>query len=331
MKMIVHGRQRMMTTPTTTLKSSSMLLVFIGSSLLASWILISDTTAFSIHSSSCCHQRARSMSYTSTATTHPPSLNAVSSNNIFHQHRSTRRNSIRLHVGGGGPPGQDGDLMRGGGGGANSVDNSFSELTSALARASDSTVRNTRWTRLVLPPDDEEDENVREKIADPYSTTSQPPYPPVQEEYVWMLEPANVANGMMSEPSCTIVFTGGAGLGQFPHVAYNELLQRISNKLDAVVLAAPYTVGLDHFALAKDTGEKLRRGVIAYDDLVSKRTRTTKTGDANDTQAHDNNPSKPRRPVYSLAHSLGSKLQTIYLAATRQEWDGICVHCIQQL
>ena len=69
-----------------------------------------------------------------------------------------------------------------------------------------------------------------------------------------MLEPPN-----NSIPSCVVVFTGGAGLGQFPQVAYNELLSEISKTLNAVCLTAPYEVGLDHFGLAKATGEKLRR------------------------------------------------------------------------
>ena len=197
---------------------------------------------------------------------------------------------------------------------SNSVDGSFLELTSALAKASDSTVRNTRWTKLVLSKvddddDDDDEDHLRNQGSDGSETApSSFQNQQQEEEYVWVLEPADVANGVRDGPSCTVLFTGGAGLGLFPHVAYNELLQRISNRLNAVVIAAPYTIGLDHFALAKDTGEKLRRGLIAYDN--------------NNANGKKRGGSTQKRPVYGLAHSLGCKLQTIYLAATRQEYDG---------
>ena len=197
---------------------------------------------------------------------------------------------------------------------SNSVDGSFLELTSALAKVSDSTVRNTRWTKLVLPKDDDNDDDEdhlrnqgsggSETMSSSFQNQQQ------QEEYVWVLEPADVMNGVRDGPSCTVLFTGGAGLGQFPHVAYNELLQRISNRLNAVVITAPYTIGLDHFALAKDTGEKLRRGLIAYDN-----------NNANDKKRSGNTRAQ-QRLVYGLAHSLGCKLMTIYVGATRQEYDG---------
>jgi hypothetical protein len=239
-------------------------------------------------------------------------------------HQSSAGNIITLHASGGGNlDGMNGNSNKNSN---DSVDGSFLELTSALAKASESTVRNTQWTKLVLPPqetdDDDERNNRDENNTSPYrggqqssssssSSSSTIPQVPIKEEYVWMLEPADVAKGLRVEPSCTILFTGGAGLGSYPHVAYNELLQRIANKLNAVIIAAPYTIGLDHFALAKDTGEKLRRGVDAYNELKS----TTST-EGSDFE------SGRRRPVYALAHSLGCKLQTIYLAATRQEYDG---------
>jgi hypothetical protein len=47
-----------------------------------------------------------------------------------------------------------------------------------------------------------------------------------EEDFVYLLEPPN-----NSLPSCLIVFTGGAGLGTYPQIAYNELLLRISNRL----------------------------------------------------------------------------------------------------
>ncbi|KAL3912753.1 MAG: hypothetical protein SGILL_006761, partial [Bacillariaceae sp.] len=118
-------------------------------------------------------------------------------------------------------------------------------------------------------------------------------------DYVWVLDPPG-----NSIPSCVLVFTGGAALGQFPQVAYNELLLRVSDKLNALVITAPYSVDLDHFKLAKQTGERLRRALVYLED----------------------DPSRPYTklpPVYTLGHSLGCKLQTIYMAATGQDFDGV--------
>lgn len=178
----------------------------------------------------------------------------------------------------------------------------FGELTSALATLDQqwqiqqqSGRGKPRWSKLILPKEDSDDVDSQEPMGRP-----QP-----QEEYVWMLEPPS-----NSIPSCVVVFTGGAGLGQFPQVAYNELLSKISDKLNAVCITAPYEVGLDHFALAKQTGERHRRALLVLND-----------DDANDGESD----SISRLPTYSLAHSLGCKLQTIYMAATGLEssFDGI--------
>ena len=114
---------------------------------------------------------------------------------------------------------------------------------------------------------------------------------------VYLLEPPG-----STIPSCLLVFFGGAVLGQFPQVAYNEMLFRISNRLNAAVIAAPYNVGLDHFALAKDVGELARKAIL---------------------QCEDDRQYPTSLPTYCLAHSLGCKLATIYMAATDQEYEGI--------
>ena len=169
----------------------------------------------------------------------------------------------------------------------------FGELTSALATMDQQWqiqqksfgADKPKWSKLMLPKEEEEsDESGFPQVT-----------PGVEDDFVWMLEPPN-----NSIPSCVVVFTGGAGLGQFPQVAYNELLSEVSTKLNAVCLTAPYEVGLDHFSLAKTTGEQLRRALLVLN----------KTQDDN---------AQPHLPAYSLAHSLGCKLQTIYLAATGLE------------
>ncbi|VEU33376.1 unnamed protein product [Pseudo-nitzschia multistriata] len=172
----------------------------------------------------------------------------------------------------------------------------FGELTSALVTLDQqwqmqqqSGRGKPRWSKLFLPPEDPEDG------GDESETLGSKPR---GEDFVWMLEPPS-----SSIPSCVVVFTGGAGLGQFPQVVYNELLTKVSDKLNAVCITAPYEVGLDHFSLAKETGERIRRALLVL---------------------NDDEDAKPL-PTYSLAHSLGCKLQTIYMAATGLEssFDGI--------
>jgi hypothetical protein len=143
----------------------------------------------------------------------------------------------------------------------------------------------SRWSKILLEKEAEDDDDNEQPGI------QQGP----QQDFVYLLEPPTI-------PSCMIVFLGGAGLGQFPHVAYDQFLLRVSDKLNAAVVAAPYTVGLDHFSIAKQAGEKLRKGIVACQD---------------DKQYAQN------LPTYCLAHSLGCKLSTIYMAATSMEFDGI--------
>lgn len=178
----------------------------------------------------------------------------------------------------------------------------ISDLTSALARLDQqwkiqqrSKGGKSRWSKLILSRDPDK-EVVEETAADPTSEYASKEDP---EDFVWILEPPSDAI-----PSCMIVFTGGAGLGQFPHIAYNELLSRISDRLNAVCIAAPYSVGLDHFSLAKQTGERIRRAIEYCQDDLSRKY-----------------PSN--LPTYCLGHSLGCKLQTIYLGATGQQFEGV--------
>ena len=201
----------------------------------------------------------------------------------------------------------------GGGGGADG----FGELTSALTILDDqwqiqqrpsNTIGKPRWKKLILPEESEEENGYKNEEDQPTLSNN---------DFVWMLEPPN-----SSIPSCIIVFTGGAGLGAFPQVVYNELLSKISIKLNAVCITAPYEVGLDHFTLAKQTGELIRRSLLYLN---------VNDNDSNDNANENENNNKSndiirtRLPTFSLAHSLGCKLQTIYMAATGIEnsFDGI--------
>ncbi len=107
------------------------------------------------------------------------------------------------------------------------------------------------------------------------------------DKFVYLFEPS-------TSPSSLLLFLGGAGLGQYPHIAYNELLTRISKRLNAAIITSPYPLGLDHFELSKTAGENLRQAVAQCEE----------------------NGYSPMLPKFYLGHSLGSKLLTISLAAT---------------
>ena len=171
------------------------------------------------------------------------------------------------------------------------------ELTSALATLDRQ--QNTRsskrptggkpgWTKLILEPElpaDNDSGNDKEE----YSL-------PQQEEFVYLLEPP-------STPSMVILFLGGAGLGQYPNIAYSEMLSRISKRLNAAIIAAPYPLSLDHFDLSKKAGEALRRAVV---------------------QCEEKGNYSASLPKFYLGHSLGSKLLGIALAASGvRDVDGI--------
>lgn len=184
-------------------------------------------------------------------------------------------------------------MVRGGGG----VDasNPAGELVSTLAKLDQNWIiqqqaqgPKSRWTKLLLPTDTTEPMSEES----PGSTTP-------SDDFVYLLEPPS-----STIPSCLICFLGGAGLGQFPHIAYSEFLMRLSTKLNAAILAAPYQVGLDHFSIAKQAGERLRRAVLYCEDDPKRQYPST-------------------LPTYCLGHSLGGKLHTIYIGATGQDYEGI--------
>jgi Protein of unknown function (DUF1350) len=179
---------------------------------------------------------------------------------------------------------------------AGSVNDPSVELTNTLARLDQQwkmqqkSQPRSRWTTIVLSKEDEGKKSFEEPS---FSTVTS------GQDYCYLLEPPN-----NSVPSCLIVFTGGAGLGTYPQIAYNEFLLRLSNRLNAAVITAPYQVGLDHFALAKNTGDITRRAILHCQDDPSRQY-------------------SANIPAFSLSHSLGSKLACIYVTATEQNYNGI--------
>ena len=155
----------------------------------------------------------------------------------------------------------------------------------------------SRWAKIVI--ENEEKNQVGTSFETSIGTEDTTFGSPPSSDYVYLLEPPQG-----TRPSSLIVFIGGAGLGQFPQVAYNEFLTRLSNRLNAAVIAAPYTIGLDHFSIAKKVGELTRKAIIHCED-DSQRMYPTNI------------------PTYLITHSLGGKLATIYMAATGQQFEGI--------
>jgi hypothetical protein len=193
--------------------------------------------------------------------------------------------------------------------GEESSGNPAFELTSALAKLDrqwkieQAAKPSSRWTKIVF---DDEATSTEEQpfdasaIPEPgaAAAAAAAAYAATQD-FAYLLEPPN-----NSVPSCVIVFIGGAGLGQFPQIAYKEFLTRLSDRLNAAVITAPYSVGLDHFSLAKKTGELSRRAVEHCQE--------------DSARMYPVN-----LPVYCVTHSLGGKLATIYMAATQQEYAGV--------
>ncbi|GAX28428.1 hypothetical protein FisN_4Hh381 [Fistulifera solaris] len=176
----------------------------------------------------------------------------------------------------------------------------FSELTNTLARLDQqwkiqqrTKAGASRWKTLRLDS---------ESSATSSGPTSSDPLGALfadstSKDKVYLLEPP-----YGSTPSCMILFVGGAGLGTYPQIAYNELLLRLSNRLNAAVLAVPYTIALDHFALAKETGERALQAVSYCQDKFQY---------------------PEGLSVYSLSHSLGGKLSIIHYCAMKPEYAGM--------
>jgi len=86
-------------------------------------------------------------------------------------------------------------------------------------------------------------------------------------------------------------FLGGAVLGQFPQVCYDEFLSSVSESTGVTVVATPYELGTKHGKMAKKCKrafEKARAAVQERDGLDGKNV-----------------------PVFYVGHSLGAKLHAV--------------------
>ena len=102
-------------------------------------------------------------------------------------------------------------------------------------------------------------------------------------------------------PWGVIHFIGGAVLGTYPHIAYNELFTRVCRESGIAVVATPYDVGLDHQQLSRDAA-------TAFDATL--KACQTRYGWSE------------AMPVFALGHSLGGKLQ-VYEAKGALPFRGV--------
>uniref|UniRef100_A0A7S1IFQ1 Uncharacterized protein n=1 Tax=Eutreptiella gymnastica TaxID=73025 RepID=A0A7S1IFQ1_9EUGL len=103
-------------------------------------------------------------------------------------------------------------------------------------------------------------------------------------------------------PWGVIHFIGGAVLGSYPHIAYNELLTRVCKKVGVAVIATPFDVGLDHKQLATTAVGSFRSTLSACQDRYGW---------------------SGALPVFALGHSLGSKLHVINHCQSAQQFTRI--------
>lgn len=88
-----------------------------------------------------------------------------------------------------------------------------------------------------------------------------------------------------------VFFLGGALLGQYPRLCYDNLLRTLADRTGCAVIAVPYETDTDHGALAKEADARFRKAL----NLAGERYGWT----------------IDRMPVFGLGHSLGAKLQVI--------------------
>ena len=109
----------------------------------------------------------------------------------------------------------------------------------------------------------------------------------------WLLLPP-------STPWASLHFVGGAGFGSAPEICYDALLQTLVRRLGVAVVATPYDVATDHWALSNAVHDEFDRALLVC------RERSGLSANA---------------PTYRLGHSLGAKL--LVLGALGEEEQGL--------
>ena len=186
----------------------------------------------------------------------------------------------------------------------------FDGLSSALSKLESQWIENSkvssqksnknRWEKIILDNFGDGDEEKR-NVGSTYSQ--------LEEQVVYLLTPPN-----NSTPSSIVLFLGGAVLGSYPHIAYSELLHRLSDKTNAAVLSVPYAVGINHFDISKLCEKIFQKSIRYMDEKVYPQSSSN----------HNNNfAGIDSLPVYALGHSLGCKLHLIRMAAVTNSWKNL--------
>jgi hypothetical protein len=101
------------------------------------------------------------------------------------------------------------------------------------------------------------------------------------------------------QPNIIILFTGGALLGQYPHVTYGFFLENLSRCLNATIIASSYMVSMDHWALAQKNLESFQQALVRYENEV-----VLNNSDPNGSLLQG-------VPIFMISHSLGAKLNLL--------------------
>lgn len=172
-----------------------------------------------------------------------------------------------------------------------------SALASTLARlntrweTASSTGQPARpWKKLFLPnSDDENTDDASSSKGDADDTDASD-----NKDFVYLLEPTN------QQPSLIILFVGGAVLAQTPHISYGYFLEHLSHQLNATIIADPYTISLDHWSLARKNLQSFQRALLCYKNGIFL----------------SEDESSSTIPIFTISHSLGSKLHILSCAAS---------------
>ena len=186
----------------------------------------------------------------------------------------------------------------------------FDGLSSALSKLESQWIENSkvssqksnknRWEKIILDNFGDEGEEERND-GSTYSKS--------EEQVVYLLTPPN-----NSTPSSIVLFLGGAVLGSYPHIAYSELLHRLSDKTNAAVLSVPYAVGINHFDISKLCEKIFQKSIRYMDEKIYPQ---SSSKNSNNFSIIDS------LPVYALGHSLGCKLHLIRMAAVTNSWENL--------
>jgi len=93
-------------------------------------------------------------------------------------------------------------------------------------------------------------------------------------------------------PEGIVHFVGGALLGTYPQIAYDDVLRRLSEYGSLVVVATPYDLATDHERIASTCMDTLDRSLMSLERTYAV---------------------APLRglPLYGMGHSLGAKVQAL--------------------